>query len=317
MVPRGRPVRRPQRGRVAQRRARLRARAGSALEEPVRLSVEPGAEGTRLDWRTLIVLEEGAEAEVWEQLRLRRRRRRGSSTASSSSSLGAGRQPALRLRAGAVRATAGCSRPSAPSSSATPRWSGSRSASARRAARCGWRPSSPAAGSSAKVTGAYAGRGRQHLDFDTTQEHAAPHTTSDLAFRGVLADRATAVWRGMIRVDPGAQQTDAFQESRNLLLSQAGARRRDPGARDRGQRRPLHPRGRGRPGRPRAALLPARARPAGAAGQAADHRRLPAGARRAGPRGPGPRRRCRRRSSAGSPRSSRPLPSSRGRGGGP
>jgi Fe-S cluster assembly protein SufD len=74
-------------------------------------------------------------------------------------------------------------------------------------------------GSSAKVTGAYAGAGRQHLDFDTTQEHAAAHTTSDLAFRGVLADRATAVWRGMIRVDPGAQQTDAFQESRNLLLS--------------------------------------------------------------------------------------------------
>jgi Fe-S cluster assembly protein SufD len=75
------------------------------------------------------------------------------------------------------------------------------------------------AGSSAKVTGAYAGAGRQHLDFDTTQEHAAPHTTSDLSFRGVLTDRATAVWRGMIRVDPGAQQTDAFQESRNLLLS--------------------------------------------------------------------------------------------------
>ena len=75
------------------------------------------------------------------------------------------------------------------------------------------------AGSSARVTGAYAGRRRQHLDFDTTQEHAAEHTTSDLAFRGVLADRATAVWRGMIRVDPGAQHTDAFQESRNLLLS--------------------------------------------------------------------------------------------------
>ena len=69
------------------------------------------------------------------------------------------------------------------------------------------------------MTGAYAGTGAQHLDFDTTQEHAAEHTTSDLAFRGVLSDRATAVWRGMIRVDPGAQQTDAFQESRNLLLS--------------------------------------------------------------------------------------------------
>ncbi len=74
-------------------------------------------------------------------------------------------------------------------------------------------------GASAKVTGVYAGRGSQHIDYDTTQEHAAPHTTSDLAFRGVLADRSTSVWRGMIRVDPGAQQTDAFQESRNLLIS--------------------------------------------------------------------------------------------------
>lgn len=74
-------------------------------------------------------------------------------------------------------------------------------------------------GSNAKVTGAYAGNGSQHLDFDTTQVHGAPSTTSDLAFRGVLAETATSVWRGMIRVEPGAQQTDAFQESRNLLLS--------------------------------------------------------------------------------------------------
>jgi Fe-S cluster assembly protein SufD len=76
-------------------------------------------------------------------------------------------------------------------------------------------------GSSARVTGAYAGNDSQHLDFDTTQEHAAPNTTSDLAFRGVLEESATAVWRGMIRVDPGAQQTDAYQESRNLLLSKS------------------------------------------------------------------------------------------------
>jgi Fe-S cluster assembly protein SufD len=74
-------------------------------------------------------------------------------------------------------------------------------------------------GASARVTGAYAGHGKQHIDYDTTQEHAAPHTTSDLAFRGVLRDRATAVWSGMIKVDPGAQRTDAFQESRNLLMN--------------------------------------------------------------------------------------------------
>jgi Fe-S cluster assembly protein SufD len=74
-------------------------------------------------------------------------------------------------------------------------------------------------GAEGRVTGAYAGRGEQHIDYDTTQEHAAPHTVSDLAFRGILGDSSTAVWRGMIRVDPGAQQTDAFQESRNLLLT--------------------------------------------------------------------------------------------------
>jgi Fe-S cluster assembly protein SufD len=74
-------------------------------------------------------------------------------------------------------------------------------------------------GAEARVTGAYASRGRQHIDFDTTQEHAAPNTTSDLAFRGVLQGRSTAVWKGNIIVDPGAQKTDAFQESRNLLIS--------------------------------------------------------------------------------------------------
>jgi Fe-S cluster assembly protein SufD len=74
-------------------------------------------------------------------------------------------------------------------------------------------------GADARVTGAYASHGRQHIDFDTTQEHAAPSTTSDLAFRGVLQGRSTAVWKGNIIVDPGAQKTDAFQESRNLLIS--------------------------------------------------------------------------------------------------
>jgi Fe-S cluster assembly protein SufD len=74
-------------------------------------------------------------------------------------------------------------------------------------------------GADARVTGAYASHGRQHIDFDTTQEHAAPNTTSDLAFRGVLQGRSSAVWKGNIIVDPGAQKTDAFQESRNLLIS--------------------------------------------------------------------------------------------------
>jgi Fe-S cluster assembly protein SufD len=74
-------------------------------------------------------------------------------------------------------------------------------------------------GSTAKLTGTYIVDGERHLDLDTTQEHDAPHATSDLAFKGVLADRSRAVWRGVIRVAPGAQRTDAYQENRNLLLS--------------------------------------------------------------------------------------------------
>src|SRR6266550_4128206 len=74
-------------------------------------------------------------------------------------------------------------------------------------------------GATSRVTGAYFADGDQHLDYDTLQEHIAPNTTSDFAFKGALRDRATAVWRGMIRVEPNAQKTNAYQENRNLLLS--------------------------------------------------------------------------------------------------
>jgi Fe-S cluster assembly protein SufD len=69
------------------------------------------------------------------------------------------------------------------------------------------------------VTGAYFADGTQHLDYDTFQEHIAPNTTSDFAFKGALRDQATTVWRGMIRVEREAQKTNAYQENRNLLLS--------------------------------------------------------------------------------------------------
>src|SRR5437016_14429840 len=75
-------------------------------------------------------------------------------------------------------------------------------------------------GATSRVTGAYFADGTQHLDYDTFQEHIAPHTTSDFAFKGALRDRASVVWRGMIRVERDAQRTNAYQENRNLLLSE-------------------------------------------------------------------------------------------------
>jgi Fe-S cluster assembly protein SufD len=74
-------------------------------------------------------------------------------------------------------------------------------------------------GATSRVTGAYFADGDQHLDYDTLQQHLAPNTTSDFAFKGVLMDAATSVWRGMIRVARDAQKTNAYQENRNLLLS--------------------------------------------------------------------------------------------------
>jgi Fe-S cluster assembly protein SufD len=75
-------------------------------------------------------------------------------------------------------------------------------------------------GATSRVTGAYFADGSQHLDYDTFQEHAAPHTTSDFAFKGALRDHSTAVWRGMIRVEKDAQRTNGYQENRNLILSE-------------------------------------------------------------------------------------------------
>ena len=74
-------------------------------------------------------------------------------------------------------------------------------------------------GATSRVTGAYFADNVQRLDYDTFQEHIAPNTTSDFAFKGVLRDTASAVWRGMIRVEKDAQKTNAYQENRNLLLS--------------------------------------------------------------------------------------------------
>jgi Fe-S cluster assembly protein SufD len=74
-------------------------------------------------------------------------------------------------------------------------------------------------GATSRVTGAYFADGTQHLDYDTFQQHHAPSTTSDFAFKGALREEASVVWRGMIRVEEGAQKTNAYQENRNLILS--------------------------------------------------------------------------------------------------
>jgi Fe-S cluster assembly protein SufD len=74
-------------------------------------------------------------------------------------------------------------------------------------------------GAIGKMSGFYFTDGTQHLDHDTQQNHLAPHTTSDLLFKGALKDSSRSVWQGMIYVAPGAQKTDGYQANRNLVLS--------------------------------------------------------------------------------------------------
>jgi Fe-S cluster assembly protein SufD len=74
-------------------------------------------------------------------------------------------------------------------------------------------------GAEGRMSGFYFTDGKQHLDHDTQQNHLAPHTTSDLLFKGALKDSSRSVWQGMIYVAPGAQKTDGYQANRNLVLS--------------------------------------------------------------------------------------------------
>jgi Fe-S cluster assembly protein SufD len=75
-------------------------------------------------------------------------------------------------------------------------------------------------GAQGRMSGFYFTDGAQHLDHDTQQNHLAPHTTSDLLFKGALKGRSRSVWQGMIYVAPGAQKTDGYQANRNLVLSE-------------------------------------------------------------------------------------------------
>ncbi|MFW6010353.1 MAG: Fe-S cluster assembly protein SufD [Gemmatimonadota bacterium] len=75
-------------------------------------------------------------------------------------------------------------------------------------------------GSESEMLALWFGDGDQHFDHHTLQHHAAPHAYSDLLYKGALEGRAESVFRGLIRVDEGAQLTDAYQTNRNLLLSE-------------------------------------------------------------------------------------------------
>jgi Fe-S cluster assembly protein SufD len=74
-------------------------------------------------------------------------------------------------------------------------------------------------GAHCSLGGAYLMRGGQHCDNTTVIEHCVPNTSCNEVFKGVLDDKARAVFQGRLKVHPQAQKTDGRQLNKTILLS--------------------------------------------------------------------------------------------------
>ncbi len=75
-----------------------------------------------------------------------------------------------------------------------------------------------ATGSDSEMLGLYFADSSQVIDHHTLQDHLSPNAHSDLLYKGALRDESLTVFSGLIRVEPGAQKTDAYQTNRNVIL---------------------------------------------------------------------------------------------------
>ncbi|MBC7412699.1 MAG: Fe-S cluster assembly protein SufD [Bacteroidia bacterium] len=69
------------------------------------------------------------------------------------------------------------------------------------------------------LNGLFMPSGSQLIDNHTTVDHAMPHCNSNELYKGILMDKSTGVFNGKIFVRKDAQKTNAYQSSKNILLS--------------------------------------------------------------------------------------------------
>lgn len=187
---------------------------GVRLEAPIyiRRSLPEGAAFAAV--RTLLVLEEGAEATLVEE-----HEGGASSLANAVSELFALEGARLRhvfvqrLGEGARLHAAG--RASAGRDAQIVALAASLGALA---AKCDLGSRLEGPGARAELYGFLFGDGRQSFDHHTVHHHRARHTSSDLDFKVVLCDRARSAYTGLIRIEPEAPASEAYQENRNLVL---------------------------------------------------------------------------------------------------
>jgi Fe-S cluster assembly protein SufD len=70
-----------------------------------------------------------------------------------------------------------------------------------------------------EIYGLYVGKGSDQFTIKTTQHHIAPKSFSNLLVKGVFFDQAKFFYRGLVRIEKGAQKSHAYQKNQNLVLS--------------------------------------------------------------------------------------------------
>lgn len=78
-------------------------------------------------------------------------------------------------------------------------------------------------GANSEMLGLYFADSEQVIDHHTLQDHLKPNAYSDLLYKGAVRDDSLAVFSGLIKVEPDAQKTDAYQTNRNLILGSEDA----------------------------------------------------------------------------------------------
>ena len=74
-------------------------------------------------------------------------------------------------------------------------------------------------GGTADVVGIYYGEHEQVLDYRLLIDHFGPSTSSKVFLKGAVEDTANSVFTGMVKIEPDAAKTSAFETNRNLVLS--------------------------------------------------------------------------------------------------
>lgn len=69
------------------------------------------------------------------------------------------------------------------------------------------------------LNGLFITEGEQHVDNHTLVDHRMPHCESNQLYKGILGDKSTGIFNGKIFVQRDAQKTNAYQSSKNILLT--------------------------------------------------------------------------------------------------